>query len=186
MVSRLTANLGVTILAGECRAILYLPQALEFCPLESVWSHMVRCYSRHSVLELSIRLPGALDGTRIRLQAGLPEHPQLPLAAMQAQSQTDVGPGWLMLGHVVLHVCPRKLLAASDTDDLVASNAQCKIQKNVAPRTGHRILWYADTHMHVCRCETHHKFLLMRFLQRIIKTELQEEGRTTWLGTRLL
>lgn len=85
-------------------------------------------------------------------------------------SQADVGPGWLtlMLGHSVLHVCPRKLLAAPDTDVSVTSTAQCKVQKNVAPRTGHRVSWYADTHMHVCRCETHHKLLLMRFLQKII------------------
>lgn len=145
---------------------------------------MVWCYSRHSVLELSIRVSTALDGTRIRLQAGLPEHPQLPLAAKlrvrQMWGQADWC--WVMLCCMsVLGSC--WLLLTLMTWSLPLHNARSR--RMWLP--GQVIIFRGmQTHMHVCRCETHHKLLLMTFLQKIIKTELQEEGRMTRLGIRLL
>lgn len=52
----------------------------------------------------------------------------------------------LTAGHIVLHVCPRKLLAAPDTGVLVSSTAQHKVQKNMALRAGHNVSWYVNTH----------------------------------------
>lgn len=93
MVSRLTPSPGVTFLAGDCSVILYLPQALEFLPSRISLKADGSVLLQALCLELSIRVPGAPDGTGIRLQAGLPEHLQLPWAEMKAQSQADAGPG---------------------------------------------------------------------------------------------
>lgn len=118
-----------------------------------------------------------------RLRAALPEHPRHPGAEMKARSQAGLGTGrfTLTLCHTVLHVCPRKLLAAPDTDVLVSSSAQHEVQKNVAPRTRHYVLWYANTHAHLCRCEIHHKLLLMRFLQKFITFDRKVKSKIKFL-----
>lgn len=54
---------------------------------------------------------------------------------MKAQNQAGLGTGRLSL----MHVHPRKLLTAPDTDVLVGSTAQRKVEKNVALGTGHGV-----------------------------------------------
>jgi len=116
-------------------------------------------------------VPQIAQGSAPKLQAGLPEHSQLPWPEMNAQSQA--GSVTLPLGHTVLHVRPRKLLAAPDTDGSVSSTAQHKIQKNVALRTRHHVSWYVNAHAQTGGCEIHHQILLMRFPQKIITSDRQ-------------
>lgn len=80
--------------------ILYLPQAFGFVPstvsLGADGSVLLQALCAGSEYQSS----RSRDGTGIRLQAGLPEHPQLLLAEMQAQSGRG-GPGW---SHCAAHL----------------------------------------------------------------------------------
>lgn len=178
-------------LADDCSVNLYLPQALEFV-------HSRVSLEADGVVLLQALCPVAgsesprSPGWNRSQPPGCKQHcqsiPSVPRAEMKAQSQAGLGTGrfTLTLCHTVLHVCPRKLLAAPDIDVLVSSSAQHEVQKNVALRTRHRVLRYANTHAHLRRCEIHHKLLLMRFLQKIITFDRKVKSKIKFLKIIIL
>lgn len=101
VVSRLTPSPGVTFLAVLFYTCLRLS---GLCPLQSAWGQMVQCCYRHSVLDLSIRVPGAGMEQGSGCKQDCQSIPSFSWLKCKL-SQAEVG----QVGHTVLHICPRKL-----------------------------------------------------------------------------
>lgn len=136
-----------TFLADDCSVNLYLPLALEFVPsrvsleADGVVLFWAPCPGA------AYQSPGSPGLNRGQPPSCRQDCQSIP-SQKSAPSQAGLGTGSLMPGRTVLHVRPRTLLAAPDTDVMVSPTAQCKVQKNVALKFRGT---YINTRVHTCK-----------------------------------